>query len=81
VFVGGGGSDVVEHVAALPTPRRVVVTLAALERVPVAVQALQRNGFDVDGVQLQASRMTALPDGSHRLAATNPVMLVSGVRR
>jgi len=30
-------------------------------------------------VQLQANRLAALPDGTHRLAATNPVYLVCGV--
>ena len=80
VFVGGGGPEVVEHVAALPGPRRVVVALAAVERVAPAIKALQRNDFDVEGVQLQASRLRALPNGTHRLAATNPVTVVTGVR-
>lgn len=80
VYVGGGGAQAVEHVAGLTSPRRVVVALAAPERVAPAMEVLQRNGFDVAGVQLQASRLRPLPDGSHRLAATNPVTLVSGVR-
>ena len=80
VFVGGGGPEVVEHVAALPGLRRVVVALAAVERVAPAMNALQRNDFDVEGVQLQASRLSAPPNGTHRLAATNPVTVVTGVR-
>jgi len=80
VFIGGGGSEVVEQVAALAAPRRVVVALAALERVGPAIKVLQQSGFAVEGVQLQASRLRALPDGTHRLAAANPVTLVSGVR-
>jgi len=80
VFIGGGGSEVVEHVAGLAAPRRVVVALAAVERVGSAIKALQQNGFEVDGVQLQASRLRAFPDGTHRLAAANPVTLVSGLR-
>lgn len=80
VFVGGGGVDVIAHVASLPTPRRVVVALAALERVSPTLDSLQRNGFDVDAVQLSAARLRALPDGTHRLAATNPVIVAWGVR-
>jgi precorrin-6Y C5,15-methyltransferase (decarboxylating) len=80
VFVGGGGLEAVESVAILPSPRRVVVALAAVERIGPVMQLLRENGFDVDGVQLQASRLSALPDGSHRLAATNPVTLVRGER-
>lgn len=80
VFVGGGGPEVVEHVAGLASPRRVVVALAAVERVAPAMDALGRHNFSVEGVQVHASRLTLLPDGTHRLAATNPVTLVAGVR-
>ncbi len=80
VFVGGGGTEVVEAVASRPGARSVVVALAAVERIGPSLQALQRNGFSVDGVQLAASRLSGLPDGTHRLAAANPVTLVTGVR-
>lgn len=75
VFVGGGGPDVVRAVAAR-RPRRVVVALAALERVAPTVSALE--GYDTDAVLLQASRLVPLA-GAHRLAPTNPVFVVSGV--
>ena len=78
VFVGGGGSDVVRAVArAAP---RVVVSLAALDRVGPCRAALREAGHHVDGVQLAASRFTELPDGTIRLAATNPVLLLWGRR-
>ena len=80
VFVGGGGAVVVEHVAALESPCRVVVTLAAIERVGPTLESLRHHGYAVEAVQLQASRLAVLPDGSHRLAAANPVTLISGVR-
>ncbi len=80
VFIGGGGTAVVDHVAVLASPRRVVIALAAIERVGPALDVLQRNGYAAEAVQIQASRLAALPDGSHRLAAANPVTLVSGVR-
>lgn len=83
VFVGGGGPDVVAAVAARPPelgPDRIVVALAAVDRVQPCVQALRGNGFDVDGVQLAASRFADLPGGSLRLSATNPVFLLTGER-
>lgn len=83
VFVGGGGTDVLAAVAARPAglgPDRVVVTLAALDRVAPAVELLRRNGFTVEGAQLSAARLTDLPGGSLRLAATNPVVVLIGER-
>jgi precorrin-6Y C5,15-methyltransferase (decarboxylating) len=83
VFVGGGGIEVVEGVARrrpADGPRRVVVALAALDRVAPAMQALRGNGFTVDGVQLSAARLADLPGGSVRLAATNPVFVLTGDR-
>jgi precorrin-6Y C5,15-methyltransferase (decarboxylating) len=83
VFVGGGGPEVVAAVAARPPefgPDRIVVALAALDRVQPCLEVLRRNGFEVDGVQLAASRFADLPGGSLRLAATNPVFLLTGER-
>lgn len=78
VFVGGGGPQVVRAVAAVAP--RVVVALAALDRVAPCREALQQAGHSVDGVQLAASRLAELPDGAVRLAATNPVVLLWGTR-
>ncbi|HEY2674242.1 MAG TPA: precorrin-6y C5,15-methyltransferase (decarboxylating) subunit CbiE [Rugosimonospora sp.] len=78
VFVGGGGLEVLDACLAR-RPARVVATYAALERVGPALAALARDGYWAEGVQVQANRLAALPDGTHRLAATNPVYLVSGV--
>lgn len=83
VFVGGGGPEVVAAVAGRPRklgPERIVVALAALDRVQPCADALRGNGFAVDGVQLAASRLADLPGGSLRLAATNPVFLLTGER-
>jgi precorrin-6Y C5,15-methyltransferase (decarboxylating) len=78
VFVGGGGPEVVR--AAAQASPRVVVALAALDRVPPCRAALREGGHQVEGVQLAASRLAELPDGSVRLAATNPVLLLWGRR-
>jgi precorrin-6Y C5,15-methyltransferase (decarboxylating) len=59
----------------------VVVTLAALDRLAPCRAALREAGHEVDGVQLSAARFAELPDGSTRLAATNPVLLLWGRRR
>jgi precorrin-6B C5,15-methyltransferase / cobalt-precorrin-6B C5,C15-methyltransferase len=79
VFVGGGGPQVVAAVADVG-PARVVVALAALDRIGPARAALQEAGYRVDGAQLAASRLADLPDGTVRLAATNPITLVWGER-
>ena len=79
VFVGGGGPLVVTAVAERG-PARVVAAIAALERVGPTCEALAAAGYAVAGAQLQASRLTSLPGGAHRLAATNPVTLVWGER-
>lgn len=78
VFVGGGGPDVVR--AAAQASPRVVVALVALDRVAPCRAALREAGHQVDGVQLAASRCAELPDGTVRLAATNPVLLLWGSR-
>ena len=77
VFVGGGGIDVVR--AALErAPARIVVALASVERVGEVVGSLEADGRVVGGVLSQSSRLAALPDGTHRFAALNPVYVVWG---
>ena len=77
VFVGGGGPGVVEAVAAR-RPARIVVALAAVERAGQAIAALDSAGYATDGALVQAARLAPLPGDVHRLAATNPVLLVWG---
>ncbi|MFI7657852.1 precorrin-6y C5,15-methyltransferase (decarboxylating) subunit CbiE [Micromonospora parva] len=79
VFVGGGGVDVLTAVLAR-RPERVVLTLAALDRVAPAVGLLRATGYAVEGSQLSAARLADLPGGSIRLAATNPVVVLTGER-
>lgn len=82
VFVGGGGRELPAVVTACArrARRTVVVAVAALDRVPAARAALTGAGFDCDGVLLQSSRLAPLPGDVTRLAATNPVFLLWGVR-
>ncbi|MFF3815056.1 precorrin-6y C5,15-methyltransferase (decarboxylating) subunit CbiE [Streptomyces bluensis] len=82
VFIGGGGRELPAIVTACArrARRTVVVAMAALDRVPGVRDALVGAGFDCDGVLLQSSRLAPLPGDVTRLAATNPVFLLWGVR-
>jgi precorrin-6Y C5,15-methyltransferase (decarboxylating) len=82
VFVGGGGEDLPAIVAecARRARRAVVVTLAAVDRVDGVRAALAGAGLVPDGVLLQSSRLTPLPGGVSRLAATNPVFVLWATR-
>ena len=80
VFVGGGGPEVVAECARRAL-RSVVVTLAAVDRVPATRRALADAGLATGGVLLQASRLVPLPGDSTRLAATNPVFVLWGERQ
>jgi precorrin-6Y C5,15-methyltransferase (decarboxylating) len=79
VFVGGGGAEVIEACVAAGASR-VVIALAAIDRVAAARDALAAAGYSVDGCQLSAARLSGLPDGASRLSATNPVVLLWGSR-
>jgi precorrin-6Y C5,15-methyltransferase (decarboxylating) len=79
VFVGGGGPLVVKACAEAGADR-VVVALTALDRIAAARDVLRAGGYHVEGAQVAASRLAELPDGTSRLAATNPVLLLWGTR-
>jgi precorrin-6Y C5,15-methyltransferase (decarboxylating) len=81
IFVGGGDDEVLDGAIRAGTPNQVVVTLAALERVGEVAGLLRDLDYRYDGVQLQASRLSSLPAGGHRLAAQNPVFVLWGERR
>ena len=57
-----------------------MVTLAAVDRVAETAALLNQHRYQAEGVQLQASRLTPLPGGNHRLAAQNPVFVLWGQR-
>jgi len=79
VFVGGGGTGAVEA-AVTGQPARVVVALAAVDRVAPACAVLGQAGYTVDGTLLQAARLSPLPGGVHRFDAINPVFVLWGQR-
>jgi hypothetical protein len=61
-------------------PSRVVAALAAVERTGPVHEALAGAGYAVEGVLVQAARLSPLPGGVHRLGALNPVFLLWGTR-
>ena len=80
-FVGGGGAHlpaILDHVAPI-TRRAVVVTVALIDRIAPAMDALAAHGLDVTATTLQANRLRPLA-GGHRLAAENPVTVITGRR-
>ncbi|HMJ33424.1 MAG TPA: precorrin-6y C5,15-methyltransferase (decarboxylating) subunit CbiE [Baekduia sp.] len=80
-FVGGGGADldaIVDRCAAR-SRRAVVVTLALIERAGPVVERLAAAGLETEATMMQSSRLLPLA-GGHRLAATNPVIVVVGRR-
>jgi precorrin-6Y C5,15-methyltransferase (decarboxylating) len=80
VFAGGGDHAVLATAIRLANPRTIVVTLAAVQRVGETATLLAGQGYQAEGVQLQASRLKSLPGGNHRLAAQNPVFVLWGRR-
>ncbi|MEP7024494.1 MAG: methyltransferase domain-containing protein, partial [Actinomycetota bacterium] len=80
VFAGGGDDAALAETLRLGQPDRAVVTLASVDRVRTVSELLAARGYATAGVQLQASRLTALPGGSLRLAGANPVFVLSGER-
>lgn len=80
IFVGGGGNEVITSCAHVGASR-VVVALAALDRVAPTREALRAADYEVDGVQLAASRLAECSDSSSRLEAADPVVLLCGSRK
>lgn len=75
VFVGGGGADVVRR-CVRSGARRVVVATPDLDRVLPARDALLEAGYEVEGSQVAAARLTG-----GTLLATNPVTVLWGVKK
>ena len=75
VFVGGGGADVVRQ-SVRSGARRVVVATPDLDRVLPARDALLEAGYEVEGSQVAAARLTG-----GTLLAPNPVTVLWGVKK
>jgi precorrin-6Y C5,15-methyltransferase (decarboxylating) len=83
IFIGGGGRKIrkiIREAAGFLKPRGVlVVNTVLLSSLEAANRELGKLGFDPDVVQVQINRGRAMPWGS-RLAAENPVWIISGRR-
>ena len=78
-FVGGGGLAAVRAMAERRVPL-VVAAFAALDRAVDAFRVLTADGYRVGGTQLSAARLAPLPGDSLRLAAVNPVVVLTAER-
>jgi precorrin-6B C5,15-methyltransferase / cobalt-precorrin-6B C5,C15-methyltransferase len=83
VFIGGSGGELaglIRLVLARLAPRgRLVMNFVTLENLATATTALIEAGATWDVVQLQAARSQPILD-MHRLAAQNPVWIVSATK-
>lgn len=84
VFVGGGGRDLAQIIGQaagrLGAGGVMVVNTVLLDNLAQATEALEARGLSVDVVQIQISRSKPMP-WSRRLAAENPVWIVSGKKK
>ena len=80
VFIGGSGGELAELIALilsrLKPGGRLVMNFVTLENLATATATLKECGAAWDVVQLQASRSQPILD-MHRMAAQNPVWIVS----
>ena len=84
MFIGGSGGELAELIrlilARLKPGGRLVMNFVTLENLAAATSALTAANAEWDVVQLQASRSQPILD-MHRMAAQNPVWIVSAVKR
>ncbi|MBU2550885.1 MAG: precorrin-6y C5,15-methyltransferase (decarboxylating) subunit CbiE [Proteobacteria bacterium] len=83
IFIGGGGpvlTDIIRACAPrLPAEGRLVAAVVQLASLDRAREAMNREGLDVDVVQVQVGR-TAPLGGDQYIKAQNPVWLVTGLK-
>ena len=83
VFIGGSGGELAELIrlilGRLQPGGRLVMNFVTLENLATATAALNELGAKWDVVQLQASRSQPILD-MHRMAAQNPVWIVTTTR-
>lgn len=75
-FIGGGGDDALNTLIEVGVGR-IVIALAAIDRVIPVVNILEQSGYGVKATQLNANRLERLSNGQRRLAAQNPVTVIA----
>lgn len=82
VFIGGSGGQLQEIVSLvgerLAPGGMVVANIIALDRASEAHKLMNNMGLLTNMTMVSASRGKALPDGSTRLEALNPVFIITG---
>jgi len=82
VFIGGSGGQLEEIVSLvgerLAPGGMVVANIIALDRASEAHKLMNNMGLLTNMTMVSASRGKALPDGSTRLEALNPVFIITG---
>ncbi|MFD0471349.1 hypothetical protein ACFQ0B_25820 [Nonomuraea thailandensis] len=73
--MGGGGLDVIVACAARG-PRVLVCALRKVEQVAAVLGRLREQGYRGEGTQILVSKLVLDPDGTHSLAARDPVFVV-----
>jgi precorrin-6Y C5,15-methyltransferase (decarboxylating) len=83
VFIGGGGkalTDIIRMAADRLKPAGIIVINTILiDTLTTAMKTLEGLGLELNMVQIQVNRATAMPF-SHRLEAANPVWIITGCR-
>ena len=83
IFIGGGGRNlaaIIRQAAGRLKPGgRMVVNAVLLDNIQAALDAMQQLGWEADLVQVQVSRSQKMP-WSRRMAAHNPVWIISGAK-
>jgi precorrin-6Y C5,15-methyltransferase (decarboxylating) len=81
VFIGGGGKDlgeIIKKTAALIKHKGIVViNTVLLSNLHIAVETLERSGFETEVSQIQVSREQKMP-WDKMLKAFNPVWIITG---
>jgi precorrin-6Y C5,15-methyltransferase (decarboxylating) len=82
VFIGGSGgriSEIIESLSARMQSGIVVINAATIETFTAAFEALAKEGYSVEAVQISVAKMKPIGD-SHSFSAQNPVFVVRGER-
>jgi len=84
IFIGGGGENMAAILKRccekLAPSGRIVINTVLLQTISTALACLEKHRFSTDIVQLQVSRSKGMPYGD-RLEASNPVWIISGVKK
>jgi len=82
VFIGGSGgrlADILGYVNRRMLNGIITINAATLETLNRAIEVLSENGYTIDVIEVNISRLKPLGDSQH-LSAENPVFIITGIR-